>query len=233
MPFSAAIPMDESSKTNEAVEPQTQNEVSQDNEQTKVAPEVSTEASDVGKEEVSPYKKQLDEVNARLKEKEEQLAKKDEAIKVKNRAIKALKGENAEEAEGEESLEDKILAKLEAKQASKDFVSAVASLTVDEAEKALVQKLYASDSFVKTGDVQRDLRNALALANADQLFELRQSQLRGEMHENSMAALSASTVGSVPSQTTFKSAAERQAERWVEIINPKAKGQVGKYFQQK
>jgi len=183
--------------------------------------QTSKEGENVEKKEDSPYKAQLDEMNARLKEKEDIIAKKDKALEVKNRAIKELKSEKTVSDE-EAEMEERVLAKMETRQAEREFKNAVAALTGDETEKALVIQHY-EQSIVRTGNVQRDLKSALALANADNLYEMRQAQMRGEVHEDDMASLSSSISAQAPSKTNYKSPVQRQAESFLDAINPKAK----------
>jgi hypothetical protein len=175
--------------------------------------------ADVDKQqEPNEYKRQLDELKAQLAEKDEQLSKKDTAIENKNKAIKALKKGEPDDDE----LVEKVAARIEARQGAKQADSTIDKLSSDVNEAKLA-KFHLENTIKRSGDPLKDAKAALALANADKFIEQRQYQMQEEGRENELASLSASTQGREPSKSAYKSPVTRQAEQFLDLINPKAK----------
>ncbi len=122
----------------------------------------------------------------------EDLAKKNEIISHKNRAINALKQpkKEPEPAPAATVQPDDIEAKMneffDKKFGASQQIAAVeqkiSSLTTDASEQAKIREAY-NNSIVKSGNVEVDLKNALAIANASIIEDYRKTKSEAEMNE--------------------------------------------------
>lgn len=130
-----------------------------------------------------------------------ELAKQMKIIGHKNRAINSLKKpkEDADEqGKGEEKKEVKVedldkpltrrdLMEFNNRNAIKEMAS---SATKDDAEKKAILDAYNND-IVKSGDVAKDFKKALAIASADAISEYRKNRSMASENENFMTGFSA------------------------------------------
>lgn len=180
--------------------------------------------ADVDKQEESPYAKQLKELQDREKELKEQLEKKDALIVNKNRAIEALK---KQPAESEDDITEKILKRLEGKQTEQAIQSKINALTGDSAEREVILRHY-KDSIVKSGNVDEDLKSAIALANRDQIWETRRNRALEERHEDFVTSFAGTSLRGETPKSNSQDPILRQAEEIVRSINPEAVKYLGK-----
>lgn len=177
----------------------------------------------VDKQPESPYAKQLEELQKEKERLETELAKKDEIIEHKNRAIDTTK-EKLKEIKSktpDEEIEERLFKRLELKNAEKEIDAKISALTGDEAE-AKVIKHHLQNSIVRSGDVERDLRAAIALANADKVWEQRANRAMEERREDFMTAFRPSSVRGETRASITSDPIRRQAEELVRAINPDA-----------
>lgn len=159
--------------------------------------------NDVKKEE-SPYEKQLKELN-------DSIAKKDDIIEKKNRALNSEKNKRKEAedalADKEDEIDDdkslsksdrealkaEMRAEYRAERQIEKFEEALESHTNDKVKRELVRKIY-DHKIVKSGNVQEDLANALAIADRNVNAALIEKQAQMERDENDMADYQSSDV---------------------------------------
>lgn len=132
----------------------------------------------------------------------EEMAKQNEIIGHKNRAIDSLK-KDKETSKPKEDLTpkktvDQIVAEAATKaaeEASKklnenfSLDSKINSLSSTEAEKKLIRDAYNND-IVKTGDLEKDLQKAFAIANQAVISEIRKNKSEAEANEIIMTRFS-------------------------------------------
>lgn len=232
MPLSTAISRTMSNELH--TESQVENETNEDanlvDDQTVEGSDASG-VDDVKKEDQNEYKQRLVELEAQLKERESQLHKKDEALKNKNRAINALKKAAPEpEDDDVDALTEKVTARIEASMRAREAAAALREVSSDPDEQKLV-KFHYDNSIKQSGDVQRDLKAALALANADKLYELRQAAARGEAREEEMASLAASMAPKPQPKSTIKTREMKLAESFLDAVAPEAKKYLSNHLQ--
>ena len=187
--------------------------------------------NDEKQEEPNEYKKRLVELEAQLKERENQLQKKDEALKNKNRAINALKKAAPEpEDDDVDALTEKVTARIEASMRAREAATAIREVSSDPDEQKLVRFHY-ENSIKQSGDVQRDLKAALALAIAENFYELRQAAARGEAREEEMASLAASMAPKPQPKSSIKSREMKLAESFLDAVAPEAKKYLSNHIQ--
>lgn len=185
------------------------------------------ESTDVEKKEESPYEKQLKELEAEKEKLEAEKKKQDEIIEHKNRAIEALKKEKKETPKADDDLEERLFNRFKAEQQQEIFNNKLQTLTADEAERKVIAHHY-NNSIVKTGDLEKDLRAAVALADADVVWERRQNQAMEEGREDFLTSFAGQAPrGNV--KNVMQSAAQAEAAKIVGAVNPKAVEHLKKY----
>ena len=177
----------------------------------------------VDKQQESPYAKQLEELQKEKERLEAEVAKKDEIIEHKNRAIETTKEKLKEvkTSTPDQELEERLFRRLQEKNSEKEIDAKISALTGDEAE-AKVIKHHLQNSIVKSGDSDRDLRAAIALANADRIWEQRANRAMEERREDFMTAFRPSQVRGESHASITSDPIRRQAEELVRAINPEA-----------
>jgi len=186
----------------------------------------------VDKQLESPYAKQLEELQKEKERLESELAKKDEIIEHKNRAIDSTK-EKLKEIKSkspDEEIEERLFKRLELKNAEKEIDAKISALTDDDAE-AKVIKHHLQNSIVRSGDVERDLRAAIAMANADKVWEQRANRAMEERREDFLTAFRPSSVRGETKASITSDPIRRQAEELVRAINPDAVGNLKNVFE--
>lgn len=208
----------------EDLQPSQQVENAADNEaQADVTNGQADPSEGVDKQQESPYAKQLEELQKEKERLESELAKKDEIIEHKNRAIDTTK-EKLKEVKSkttDEDIEERLLKRLELKNAEREIDAKISALTGDEAE-AKVIKHHLQNSIIRSGDVDRDLRAAIALANSDRVWEQRANRAMEERREDFMTAFRPSSVRGESMASLTSNPLEREAEELVRAINPHA-----------
>lgn len=191
-----------------------------DNQTDEVTQEQQPEGEDVEKKEDSPYAKQLEELQAELK-------KKEEIIDHKNRAIETMKGKVKEktpekqEEPSEDELADKLYARFEEKQRAKDFQAKVNAISSDQSERDVIMHHY-NNSIVKSGDVEVDLKRAIAMADADSVWEQRRNRAMEERQEDFLTSFAGSSLRGESPKSKQNDPVLRQAEDIVRAVNPDA-----------
>ncbi len=209
--------MDEQKTTETEVENQSQTETVE-----------TTETKQPDAQGKSPFQEQLDELRKRAEEAEAALAEKDKLIENKNRAIEATK-KKLKESSPEDELEARLLKRLEEKHLSQELSARIKSLTNDPAEQEVIQRHYNS-SIMKTGDIDIDLKNAIAVANSDQIWEQRRNRAMEEQRENFMTGFAGSSLrGDAPS-SKIRDPIHAEAAKLVGAINPQAVERLNEYF---
>ena len=211
--------MDEESKT---TAPEVENPVettTDEGDKGKQAP-----VENVDKQEESPFAKQLEELRTREKELNEKLEKQNELIANKNRAIESMK---KKPTESEDDITEKVLKRIEGRQTEERVQSKVNALTGDSAEREVIMKHYQS-SIVKTGNLDEDLKSAIALAQRDQIWESRSNKALEERREDFITAFAGTSLRGENPKTNSQDPIMRQAEALVRSINPDALKYLGK-----
>lgn len=185
--------------------------------------EGSSQEQTTESKEVNEYKKLYEEAQAELDNKNKLLELKDEKLKNKSRALKAVKSGEDDDDE----LIEKAVARIEAKQAEKSAYNSVNELAGDENEAKLA-RFHLDNTIKRSGDAVKDAKAALAIANAETLYEMRQAQIAGEAHEESLSRLSSSVSAQAPRKTTYKDPVQRKAEEMLDLIKPAAKKFLGR-----
>lgn len=211
--------MDEESKT---TAPEVENPVENQTDEGSAAKQ--DDQAHVDKQEESPYAKQLEELRAREKELNEKLEKQNELIANKNRAIESMK---KKPAESEDELVERAIKRIEGRQTEERVVSKVNALTGDSAEREVIMKHYQS-SIVKTGNLDEDLKSAIALAQRDQIWESRSNKALEERREDFITAFAGTSLRGEAPSTNSQDPIMRQAEALVRSINPEALKYLGK-----
>lgn len=188
----------------------------------------TTETKQPEAQEESPFKKQLDELQKRADEAEAKLQEKDKIIENKNRAIEASK-KKLKESGPEDELESRILARLEEKQNESSLDSKVKALTDDATEQELIKQHYKV-SIVKTGNLENDLKNAVALANADRVWEQRRNRAMEERREDFLTSFSGTSLRGDAAASKVRDPIHAAAAELVRAVNPKAVDRLNEYF---
>jgi hypothetical protein len=151
----------------------------------------------------------------------EDLAKKEEIISFKNRALMAEKAKNKPatdvvtptEAPKTALTEDEILAKamkmFEEKSSLKEVESTITSLSNDTDEQKAIRDAYQND-IVKTGNVELDLKKAIAIARANTIESYRTNKTRAEFDEKVMTMFSGGAVAGRSSEGTPQLSVKQQ-----------------------
>lgn len=127
----------------------------------------------------------------------EELANKDVIISHKNRAIEASKKPKEvtpasttvtqdDQKTAVEKLVELALGEIRKTTGQEQLVSRVNSLTNDIAERQVIMDAYNND-IIKTGDVEKDLQKALAIANSNFITEIRKNKSEAEVNESILA----------------------------------------------
>jgi len=185
-------------------------------------------AGDVDKQEESPYAKQLEELRKRAEGAEAKLKEKEDLIEHKNRAIEASK-KKLKEIPAEDEIADRMLAKLEARQSERDVAARVNAITADEAEREVIMSHYKS-SIQKTGNVDNDLKMAVALADSDKVWEQRRNRAMEERREDFMTSFANTSLRGDAGGSKIRDPIYAAAAQLVQNINPKAVGRLDEYF---
>lgn len=177
------------------------NEGEKETQETEESQAVEAQKGDDVKKEESPYKAQLEKLNA-------EIAKKDDIISKKNRALEAEKErrKEAEKAREAEIDNDKSLSKSDREALKEElraefrFDSLLASATTDKVEQEVIRKVYDL-KIVKSGDVQEDFKNALAIARRDVMAAQLEQQAQREREESELSFYQSSDIrGSNPQE---------------------------------
>lgn len=198
----------QASQTSDETETQT-NDESQTGSDTE---ETSTDGEDAENKTSDYYEaelKRLRDVEAEKIKLEEQLKEKQRQVDIKNRALQAEKEKKSKPTDAgfnRDDLKKEIMAEIQ-------FDRELSSLTQNKAEQDLV-RLHYSKSIVRTGNVQQDLLNARAVANASRVVEILNRQAEDSYAEDSAAASMISGGGSsVNVGTKAQTATRREAEK--------------------
>jgi hypothetical protein len=132
----------------------------------------------------------------------EEMAKQNEIISHKNRAINSLKVEKETLKPKEDLTPKKTVDQIVAEAATKAAEEAskklnenfnldkgINSLSATEAERKLIRDAYNND-IVKTGDLEKDLQKAFAIANQAVISEIRKNKSEAEANEMIMTRFS-------------------------------------------
>lgn len=133
------------------------------------------------------------------------LAEKEEIVSHKNRAIESLKKEKKETQPSQpvtevkqpevdlktasEKLVEMALGEIRKVNAQESVVKTINSFTSDEVERKAIMDAYNND-IVKTGDAEKDLEKALAIANANFIKEIKKNKSEAEATELIMTRFS-------------------------------------------
>lgn len=132
------------------------------------------------------------------------LAEKEEIISHKNRAIEAMKVEkkpapvspvtevkpsDVDMKTASEKLVEMALGEIRKVNAQETVVKSINSFTNDEAERKAIMDAYTND-IVKSGDAEKDLEKALAIANANFIKEIKKNKSEAEATEMIMTRFS-------------------------------------------
>jgi chromosome segregation ATPase len=220
---------DELESENLAEKDNSTNETEQTNEN---AEETQTEGGDVEKKEESVYEQELAELRKREDDLKQELAKKEEIIEHKNRAIESTKKKLKESgASDEKEALLKRLEALESKLSGGEVKQVLSKLTNDKAEAELIEHHY-NNSIVRTGDLQRDIQMAMAIANSNVVLEQKRNRALEEGNENFLASFSKTGDASGKNETVTRDPIQRAAEDLVRSINPNAVKFVKEQFKQ-
>jgi len=187
-------------------------------------------SGDGDNKEESPYAAQLKEYEDREAKLKEELEGKDEIIEKKENTIQALKKAKKEAPVIDESeLEKRILARFREENQAGDLQSKVAKITSDPTEQKLILKIRET-RVVKTGDIEQELLDAVAIANRDVVITQKRNQAIEEKREDFMTSFKTPAIRGATVNTTIDPV-QREAEALVARINPNAVKNVKKQFQ--
>lgn len=182
---------------------------------------VADSEANVEKQEESPYAKQLRELQESEEKLKAELEEKEKILANKNRAIESLKKKTADTSVSEDELTDKLLKRLEERQSEKDIRSRIAALTYDVAEREVIERHFKS-SIVKTGNLDEDLKRAIAIADGDKIWEQRRNRALEERREDFITGFAGSSLRGEPSKSRQSDPILAQAEQIVRAVNPDA-----------
>lgn len=178
--------------------------------------------------EESPFAKQLEELRKRAEEAEAKLQEKDKLIENKNRAIEATK-KKLKESTPEDELEARLIARLEEKQNAQQLKAKIHALTSDPAEQEVIERHY-NTSILKTGNIDNDLKNAVAIANSDQVWEQRRNRAMEERREDFMTSFAGTSLRGDAPGSKVRDPIYAAAADIVRSINPDAVKHLDNYF---
>lgn len=178
-------------------------------------------AENVEKQEESPYAKQLRELREREEKLKAELEEKEKILANKNRAIEAMKKKTAESPVSEDELAEKLLRRLEEKQSEKDIRTRISALTDDVAEREVIERHYMS-SIVRTGNIDEDLKRAIAIADGDRIWEQRRNRALEERREDFITSFAGSSLRGEQKASRQADPILAQAEQIVRAVNPDA-----------
>ncbi len=171
------------------------------------SPDPSDGVEDVEKQPSDYYEAELQRLKADAEEKQKKLDEKDRQIEIKNRALQAEKKKKVDtDLTDRDSLKREVLAEIR-------LESELDRISKSKAEREVVMHHYKS-SIQRTGDVQEDLRRAVAVANAGRVSEL---LARERSEDDSLEASAASMLGGGNMRgnrptSTLQSNARKEAE---------------------
>jgi len=162
----------------------------------------------------SPYEEEYNKIKAEKEKLEADLVEKERQIVLKDKALE----KKAEPKIDEESLTNKILSNLEAKQNAREAKQMIESMTDDPKAREVIQ--YHFDKLiVQTGDIAKDVKRAFASANADRVEQItEQERLASEMENQSASSMSASGSRGSSHARTPMTAADREAQELSEMV---------------
>lgn len=213
------IPMDDQKTTELEVENQAQNETGENN-QSNETKQPETQTSE------SAYEAQLKELKKRAEEAEAKLEEKDKIIENKNRAIESSK-KKLRESTPEDELEERLLRRLEEKQQIGSVKSRIGALTSDPNEQELILHHFEK-TVQRTGNFEEDLKNAVALANRDIVWEQKRNRAMEERREDFMTSFAGTSLRGEASAPKISDPILAQAAELVRAVNPKAVDFLGK-----
>lgn len=190
--------------------------------------DTQTDDGDVEKQELSVYEKELAELKKREEESKNQVEKLKDIVDKKNRALEAEKKKNKPDFSEVEKLREE-LDKLRADIMGGELNKSISAITNDQAERELILRHY-NTSIVKTGNLEEDLQNALAIANRSIVMEQKRNKALEEGNENFLAsfAKNGSIKGNAPAVSSDP--IQRETEALVRSINPNAVKYVKEQF---
>lgn len=174
----------------------------------------------------SPYEAQLAELRKRAEQAEAKLKEKDEIIENKNRAIETTK-KKLKEVTPEDELEERLLKRLQEKQQVESVNARVSALTNDPAERDVILHHY-NNSIVRTGNFEEDLKNAIAIANRDNVWEQKRNRALEERREEFMTSFAGTSLRGEGSAPRITDPILAQAAELIRAVNPKAVDFLGK-----
>lgn len=168
----------------------------------------------------SPYAKQLEEFRKKEEALKAELKVKEDLLTNKNRAIESLK-KKTQDVPDEDALADRLLRKMDERNVERDIQSKIASLTSDSAEREVILRHYQS-SIVRTGNVEEDLKNAIALANRDVVWEQRRNRALEERREDFITSFAGTSLRGDTGSSRTNDPIMAQTEALLRSINPEA-----------
>lgn len=173
-----------------------------ENQETQTDEVVAEGDEDVVKKEESFYEKQLREMEEKINQLNEEAEKREKDIKIKNRAIDILKKKSdikepkIDDRDAlKDSLRQELLSEVKSELSREKATQFIKTVTSDPTEQKVFLKHYESSS--KTGDVEKDVLSAIAMANAPRILELLGRDRAEEANEDrSISAMSGAGVRS-------------------------------------
>lgn len=201
------------------IQPEMENQVENETLQNESSSE--SKQPETQKEDESAYAKQLEELRKRAEEAEEKVRKQEEIIENKNRDIERKKEKLKDIKEPDPDLEERLLKRLEERQTINSLASRVASISDDPNEQKLIMH-YLQDASARGATAEETLKNAVALANRDILWEQRRNRALEERREDFLTSFAGTSLRGEGGAPKMKDPIMAQAEQLVRAVNPKA-----------
>jgi hypothetical protein len=161
-----------------------------------------------------------EELVAKQAELERQLREKEEIILKKDKAIGDLR-EKAKAGPNEDELLERLAKRVDEKRSVESVTTKVNALSGDEDERKRIIEAYDS-RIQKTGDVERDLKAAVAIAESETIWTQRSNRALEERREDFITAFAGTGLrGEMPKATSNDPVLNKAAEL-VKLINPDA-----------
>lgn len=169
-------------------------------------------------EEENPYKAELDDIQRRNAELEDALKKKEEIIEHKNRAIESTKKKSKDF--DVDSLKESIKSELRSELLEQEIQKKINVISSDRSERDLIQHHY-QNSIRKTGNVEEDLMNAVALANRKTVWNERITRASEERNEEFLTSVRPSDARGA-TKSIITDPVLREAAKLVRAVKPEA-----------
>lgn len=138
------------------------------------------------KDEDNPFKQELEKLKEINRQKTGALEQERQKRKDAENKLKETKHDGLTAEEADKIIESKLEAKIEARLAKRDFDNLLKQTSDDKHERELIGYHY-DNSIVKTGDVEADLKKAIALANSHLIQKAKEEQYERETREGFLA----------------------------------------------